>query len=337
MADSVATNNGTIEDAIEARLYGEQEAEEPTEAIEDSEDTQDADQEVEADEALDDSEDDADDADIADILGVPSDQVYMNDDGEIIFNAKVDGQIIPVSIKEMVKSYQLDKHVNNKSMELSAKQKEFEEMSNKTLQEYQSKLETASTVVELLERELYQDIQSADLDQLKMTDPQRYLILRDDLASRVSKLKSVREKLDESSQYEKQMLQNQQAENFHKIVKSEYEKMIAKHPSWANPEVFDKERQSLSTFLKDSYGYNDQEINGIVDHRLIDIIVDARAYRAGQKEVSTKLVKPVPKFQKPGSGKNHQLQKARAIKAKREALRKSGSQADLTSLLLDRI
>ena len=334
----MATNIGAIEAAIESRLGGSEA--EPNEVIEDSEDTPEADQEVEAeveDDAEESEDTDESESDLADILGVASDQVYMNDDGEVIFNAKVDGKIIPVSVKDMVKSFQLDKHVNNKSMELSAKQKEFEELAAKSAQEFQTKLEKANTVVELLERELYNDIQSTDLDRLKHTDPQAYLIARDELSARVTKLNSIRDKLEEAGAQEAMAKQQKQVEQFQHIVKAEYEKMISKHPAWADPNVFEKERQAMSTFLKDTYGYNEQEINGIVDHRLIDIIADAKAYRAGKKEVSSKLVKQVPKFQKPGSGRNQQLEKARAIKAKREALRKSGSQADLTSLLLDRI
>jgi hypothetical protein len=340
MADEMAT----INDAIQSRLFGE--AEESTEVIEDSEeiqDTQDDDQEVEADdvEEQDDVENEEEESDsgteLAEILGVDSGQVYVAESGEVMFNAKVDGEILPVSIKEMVKSFQLEKHVNNKSMELSARQKDFEEASNQAIQDYQSKLQMAEKVVELLEDELYNDIKSVDLDQLKATDPSRYLLVRDELAARVSKLNSVKEKLSDSAKIEQEQISKKQAEYFNQIVKSEYQKMISKHPDWADQKVFDKERQSMSTFLKESYGYTDQEINGIVDHRLIDIIADAKAYRAGKKEVSTKLSKPVPKFQKPGAGRDQTLERARAVKAKRAALKKSGSQKDLVNLLMDRM
>ena len=75
----------------------------------------------------------------------------------------------------------------------------------------------------------------------------------------------------------------------------------------------------------------------ILDHRLIEIIKDAKKFRQGAEEVKQKRVKPVPKFNKPGAARTKDMSKARAAKAKRDKLRQTHSTQDLAAVLLDRM
>lgn len=342
MAEPMSTpSEGDVLSAIEEKLFPSEEA--PSDALDqeevvaDSEDTQDdhSDSEEGEEEVEQESEVEADveDDTLAGVLGLSDDQVEYNDDGEIIFNAKIDGEVQAVKIQDLLKSYQLEGHVNKKSMELSEQQKQFEQVASAKLGEYVEKLDVAAGLLEVLDQQFSEGMESEAMQQLKSQDPAQYLLAQSEMTQRAERLKAAAQKV-RSDQAE--AMQHAQQEQMQQILTKERSAMLAKNPEWSDASKMKADRDEMASFLK-QYGYEENVMDSILDHRLIEVIKDARKFRQGSAEVKEKRAKPVPKFNKPGAARTKDLGKARAAKAKREKLRQSHSTNDLAAVLLDRM
>ena len=115
--------------------------------------------------------------------------------------------------------------------------------------------------------------------------------------------------------------------------------MLLKNPTWTDPEILKTEMNGIRDFVASNYGYTHEEFENVTDHRIIELVKDAKAYREGKKAADTKRVKRVPKFTKPGArrGNAASLAKARSAKATKAALKADGGTQSVANALLDRM
>lgn len=336
----------TAEERINAFIHGSDEqapvsVEEPDE---DSEDTLEGDQvdeevgeeeeESEESEESDDSDSDSDDDNsLAKALGLDEGQVDYDADGNLVFNAKVDGEVVQLTAREVLKSLQLERHVNRKSVELSEKQKEFQQQAQAIQQQYAQKIEEADAAISLVEKEILSEYNSINWDQLKQTDPGLYAAKRQDFSERAGQIQGMKQQVLEERQSQMEQAQEHQRNVMQEMLARERAAMLEKNPEWNDPQRFQEDVGSIKSFLTDTYGFKSEETDQIYDHRLISVIQDAKAYRSAKQAAKTQLKRAIPKFQKPGSGKDQQLSKARQMKAKHQNLRKTGSIQDALAIL----
>jgi hypothetical protein len=119
---------------------------------------------------------------------------------------------------------------------------------------------------------------------------------------------------------------------------------IAKHPEWADQKVGKQKSDELFGLLQDTYGFSQQEINGIMDPRIFEVLLDAKAYRDLKKKPLPKPEKTAAKAGKSrivrASAKGAPAGKAsgeRSVNATREKralerVRKTGKVEDLEAL-----
>jgi hypothetical protein len=277
---------------------------------------------------------------LANYLGVDEDRIIVSDDGSLMFKAIVDGKTKEVPLKELAASYQLQGHVNNKSMALENERKQFQQVQAQVAQELRQRVEGVSQLGNLAEQELIKEYESIDWNTLRYQDPANWTALRQEYAERAQKIQQVKQ----LTQIEAQRLQKEQAEKFHKQAEEYFaqqmKSMIDDNPTWADEKVRLEKVGEMKSFLK-NYGFNERDAMGINDHRLVRLIKDAQAYRSGLKAAEEKRVdtKKLPKFQKPGSSKlqSASLAKARQVKAQKGQLKKTGSVNDLAAALVDRM
>ncbi len=333
-----------VTDSIEAKLFGTS-AGEPI-ATDDDEVTDDANELPDSDdsdsEESDGSEEVVDDQDyeksLADYLGVDEDRIIVNDDG-VFLNAIIDGETKQVPLKELAMSYQLQGHVNNKSMALENERKEFEASRNEMLQIFQQKIEGLSGLSKVIERELVAEYDRIDWDRLRVENPAEWTALRTEYAQKAQEIQRVQQLIHEENlrvQAERAQIQEQMMQQH---IYNEYQKVIAMNPEWADQTKLAEAQVGMRDFLKSTYAFTDDDMKHVTDHRLIKLILDAKAYREGIKGVDEKREKQVPKFSKPGLAKGNaqSLEKARSVKAKRAAVKKTGHVNDVANLLLDRM
>ena len=107
-----------------------------------------------------------------------------------------------------------------------------------------------------------------------------------------------------------------------------------------HPELFDEQKgpevkQQLVTQASENYGFSPEEINGVMDHRHMRVLMDAIAYRqlnsdAGKKQVEQKVkAKQVRSTKRKVNAESAQRQK------QRERLKQTGDIEDAIGLLLE--
>jgi hypothetical protein len=121
--------------------------------------------------------------------------------------------------------------------------------------------------------------------------------------------------------------QAEMAKQFESYVAQERQKIAANHPQWKDQKVYERDRNSMVRTAKNS-GFTDEEINGLVDSRMVSVLMKAAKYdrmmAAKPKAVSTGI-KPA----RPGTGNS--MRTVASDRAQRQ-LAKTGHVHDAVSV-----
>jgi hypothetical protein len=172
-------------------------------------------------------------------------------------------------------------------------------------------------------------------DELRTTNPAEYAAQKADHAERVATLERVAQERARVDGENLKEMQAAQAE----FVQGEFEKLISVLPEWENEAVRGAEIGKLRAFAQEAYGFTDEDLNAVVDHRLLLLLRENQQNRAktkaGKKEIRKKS-KGKPKL-KPGAKRSTTGRRTRsnrkAGKAARERLAQSGSVDDAASAI----
>jgi len=244
-----------------------------------------------------------------------------------LHKVKVAGQEFDVTLDELRNGYQRDADYRRKTEELSNDRKNFQSESEKQRLDYSQKLNELNQSLSVAQQDLNAEINSADLDKLYDEDPTE--------AARVErKLKKKQEALNQSLQ----KAQTEQKQQFETFLQDQQRKLVSKMPEFSDPAKASSLKANMKNTLN-NYGFNDQEVAQVYDHRIVMLVNDAMKYRSMQNSkpnLAKKISKPSKVFSSGvKQGKTELNQKARKEKFSR--LRKSGSVKDASSIFLDMI
>ena len=244
-----------------------------------------------------------------------------------LHKVKVAGQEFDVTLDELRNGYQRDADYRQKTEELSNQRKQFQSESEKQRLDYSQKLNELNQSLSIAQQDLNAEINSADLDKLYDEDPTE--------AARVErKLKKKQDALSQSLQ----KAQAEQKQQFETFLQDQQRKLVSKMPEFSDPAKASSLKANMKNTLN-NYGFNDQEVAQVYDHRIVMLVNDAMKYRSMQNSkpnLAKKISKPSKVFSSGvKQGKAEINQKARKEKFSR--LRKSGSVKDASSIFLDMI
>jgi hypothetical protein len=243
------------------------------------------------------------------------------------YKVKVAGQEFDVTLDELRAGYSRDADYRRKTEELSSERKNFQAEAEKQRQDYSQKLNELNQVMALAQQQLNSEFADVDLEQLYEEDPTE--------AARIEhKMKKKQEKLIESMQ----KVKSEQSKQFENIVSEQQKLLVSKLPEFSDPNKASEIKSNMRSYLQ-SYGFKDQEIGQIFDHRIVMLVNDAMKYRNFQK------AKPnlASKMQKPGKMLSSGVKKTKSDEnfAKRREklnrLKKTGSIHDAHNVFLDMI
>ena len=340
-----------VNSRIEAALYG---GDEPTDDNDDvvsddvdnlnddqlpEDDDTDSDEEEGSDELADDADGGDEELSLAGYLGIPEENLTTNEEGIVSFKAIIDGKEQAVPLNELTKSYQLQGHVNNKSIALENERKEFGTQKEEAIGEIEQRLMGVERLTEVLEGELLADYNAVNWEQLRRVKPDEWSALRQEFAEKANKIKQAKALTGEESERVKQERAKQFFTVRNEMIKTELGKIIASNPTWADDAVRKTDQDKMKSFLSTTYGYTDDDFATVTDSRLIALIQDAQKLHEGKQSVVKKINKKVPKFRKPGANRqtSQNLAKARDVKARKASVKKTGSIRDVANLLVDRM
>jgi hypothetical protein len=316
--DAVPDNHSSSEDGGEPqKAEGEPETQAPSEEGD-----------IEVDPAL-----------VAQILGLDENGLIVDEDGVLYLQTKVDGELGKVTVKDLLKSYQTEAHVNNKSIALAEDRKQFELIKEAGIQEIKKSISEAAAVTQLMEQQLTSRFNSINWEALRVQNPAEWTAKRQEFTDQANLINQAKSQLGAliQGQYQ-QDLQAMSAAKQEALLR-EAEAVRAKLPSWSDPEVARQEHAALGNFLRDTYGFAPTDLDGVEDHRVLLMAIDAMKYKASQlgAEAATKKIKALPKLVKPGTRTNSD-NPAKVLDDKRKIrLKKSGSVHDAAQLILGRM
>ena len=243
------------------------------------------------------------------------------------YKVKVAGQELDVTLDELRNGYSRDADYRQKTEELSNQRKNFQSESEKQRQDYSQKLNELNQKLSAAQVDLNAEINSADLDKLYDEDPTE--------AARVErKLKKKQDALNQSLQ----QAQAEQKEQFSSFLQDQQRKLVSKMPEFSDPAKASNLKANMKSTLN-NYGFNDQEVAQVYDHRIVMLVNDAMKYRSMQNS-KPNIAKKITKPSKPFSSGVKQGKSEANLKLRREKfsrLKKSGSMKAAQDVFLDMI
>ena len=243
------------------------------------------------------------------------------------YTVKVNGQELDVTLDELRNGYSRDADYRQKTEELSNQRKNFQSESEKQRQDYSQKLNELNQRLSTAQQNLNAEINSADLDRMYDEDPTE--------AARVErKLKKKQDALNQSLQ----QAQAEQKEQFSSFLQDQQRKLVSKMPEFSDPAKASTLKANMKSTLN-NYGFNDQEVAQVYDHRIVMLVNDAMKYRSMQNS-KPNIAKKITKPSKPFSSGVKQGKSEANLKLRREKfsrLKSSGSMKAAQDVFLDMI
>ena len=243
------------------------------------------------------------------------------------YKVKVAGQELDVTLDELRNGYSRDADYRQKTEELSNQRKNFQSESEKQRQDYSQKLNELNQRLSTAQQDLNAEINSADLDRMYDEDPTE--------AARVErKLKKKQDALNQSLQ----QAQAEQKEQFSSFLQDQQRKLVSKMPEFSDPAKASSLKANMKSTLN-NYGFNDQEVAQVYDHRIVMLVNDAMKYRSMQNS-KPNIAKKITKPSKPFSSGVKQGKSEANLKLRREKfsrLKTSGSMKAAQDVFLDMI
>lgn len=242
-----------------------------------------------------------------------TDDPESSEDDDDLFPVVVDGEELEVTYEELTSGYQRQADYTRKTMELAEARKTF------TAEREQARQQQAAR---LMEMDRWLDAPAPDP---RLLD-ENYEGWNPDLYHK-------QKAAQEQTQLARQQVHSEFAQLKQQKQQEEAQLLLRKWPEAENV----KARQAVAKGMVEHYGYTEQDLAALDDHRVMLIARDAletRKARDKAPEVIKKL-KAKPKVNKPGQRRSKQNSNAaRAAKA-RDRLRSSGHVRDAASAILE--
>lgn len=250
---------------------------------------------------------------------------------------KVDGAESQVPLAALLRSYQLDAHVTQRSQAVAEAQRKFDAEQAQAKQTLTQNLQGAQTLAKLAHQQLFAEFQGIDWNRMRAEDPAQWAARNEEFRQRDL---TIRNQLAQIDQLQQQQTQQSQVAYQQQLI-TEQQKMLEAFPEWKDPAKRQAAQSQIRDFAK-SFGFNDAEIDGIADHRYLKILEKARLYDALQAKSPAvlKLVRAAPPMAAPGarqtrSPQTQRLQQVREAGRTGKLARNEDAQAAAFSALVD--
>lgn len=269
-------------------------------------------------------------SDLAKILGVDEGDLDLDEDGSPKFKTKIDGAEGAAKLRDLLKSYQLEGHVNKRSMEVAEREKALQARAQEVEQQAQARLQQVEQLNQVAAQELMREYQSIDWNTLRLTDPGNYAALRADFQERSAKLQAVSQHVQREAQQRAQAAESQRVQ----FMQQQAQRLPELIPEWKDASVAEKERTELRTWAVKQGGFDPREVDNLTNAHHVAVMRKAMLYDKLQqsKPAIENKVRTAPKLVKPGQAvEDGKTQNLRNLK---QQIVKSGGRKGITDWLI---
>ena len=290
-------------------------------------------QPVEEDESL---EEESEEEEEAEEVEEESEETEGEEEEEL-YAVTVNGEEVAVSLDELLSGYSRQSDYTRKTQEIANDRKEMESLQQQynseiaqIQQERQQYMDALTNVMQGSMGEL-EKFANVDWNALRENDPIEYVTTREQYREAQEKIQGLQNEQARAAQTQQAQMQKAQQE----MLQVEKGKLIEALPDWGEPEKQKELATNLQSYAKEQ-GFTADELNSLIDHRSILVLLKAQKYDQLQKSnVKSKKLKNKPKVIRAGTGTNT----AKSDKSKRTAqmkrLRGTGHIDDASTLLED--
>jgi hypothetical protein len=315
----------------------EKEEAKPAESEESTEETQDELPEEETEE-VESEEEESEEEDVSEESD--DEEAPEEEDSEPeLFTVRINGEDHEVTAEELAKGYSRQSDYTKKTQELSEYRKQLDQAAQfyqneitQTQEARQHYIGALSTAIETNMSSLAK-YESTDWERLKSENMEDYLAKRDEYREAQTNV----DKLKQNYQQEAAKQDEEYKQQYTQTIQEEHAKLVSILPAWGEPE----KQKAIATEVRDfalSKGYTQEELNQLVDHRSILVLMQAKAWEDSMRKISSikqKKIKNKPKIAKSGKGTVKSESTKTKSTAKMKRLRQTGHVDDAASLLED--
>ena len=329
---STSSGGESTLDRLEALLSADDAPQEPSEPLEAKADAPEATVDPEKVDAVEEDSETPNEyqiADVAKLLGADENSLDVDEDGSVLVKTKIDGQEGKVKFTDLIKSYQLQGHVDKQVREAAELKKQAQEFAQQVQQQTQVQQAVVGKMAEAkaIEAE-YAQYAGVNLEALWDSDP----VQAGKINQRMLTLQTAyQQKMGEINQATQQIKQTQEHQSAASL-QMERQALLKACPEWSSEATATKEKQAIAADLK-ARGYTDADIQGLSDHKAVLLARDAMLYRQmkAQNTTTEKQVRQAPKIIKPGSTASRNTNQIQKL---HQEVRRTGSRQSVTDYLL---
>ena len=239
-----------------------------------------------------------------------------------LHRVKVQGQELEVSLDELKSGYSRDSDYRQKTHALAEERRMLDDQKTSLSRSYDGKLKELTDLIGAAESYIGQSSKE-DLQKMYEEDP-----------TQAAKIDFQQRQQRESFNKLKQQAEVAKLQQYNQYLDEQKRLAATKIPEYSDPVKGVTFKNQMKNSLSE-YGFNDQEIGSLADHRFLMVLKDAMEYKnLKSKPVTNKKVTTAPKVVKSGTPKMEDSRRA-AVKQKIGRLRRSGKINDAQSAILE--
>jgi hypothetical protein len=268
-------------------------------------------------------------SDLAKYLGIDEAALDLDEDGTVKLKTKVDGVEGAAKLQDLLKSYQLQEHVDKKSREASEREKALNARMQEAEQQFSQRLQYAENLANVAANQLLQEFQSINWPALEQQDAGQAALLRQKFQEKQAQLRGVFHNI----QQEKAQSEHKTNAATQESLQREAARLPELIPEWKDATVAQKERSEIRDWAIKA-GYEPSEVDSISKAHHVAVLRKAMLadkLQQSRPEVENR-VRTAPKLVKPGQAQqNTQEQSLRNLK---QSVQKSGGKKGIEAYLL---
>lgn len=263
-------------------------------------------------------------ADIAKYFGLEENMLDVDDDGGLQIKTKIDGKEGAAKFADVLKSYQLQGHIDNKARAIADQERAIQARVQQVEQQAAQKLQQLESLANIAGQELNREFQSVDWQTLRATDPAEYSAKLADFQLRQAQLNQVMG----AAQQEKAQQEYSRAEQFQQYVAQEAQRLPEMIPEWKDEATAKKESAEIKEWGV-KQGISAADLASVSNAAHVSVLRKAMLYdRLQQSKVSVEnKVRTAPKLVKAGQPQQASREQ-QTVQNLRSQVRKSGGKGD---------
>ena len=244
-----------------------------------------------------------------------------------LHRVKVSGQELEVSLDELKAGYSRDSDYRQKTHSLGMEKRDLETQKNSFRQTYDTRLNELNDLISTANQFVEQKQGGQDLAKLYQEDPTEASKLDFQLRQEKQYIESLKSKARDA-----------QTRQYETYLETQKELAATKIPEFSDPNKADSFKLNMRNTLRD-YGFNDQEIGSLSDHRFLMVAKDAMSFKSqkDKRPIVSKKVANAPKVLKAGVARSNVSSGREEVRNKIKTLRKTGHIRDAQSAIADMI